>query len=436
MEKSQRLVHFLGIGGIGVSGLALWYKNLGWQVSGSDIADSPVTEMLRRFEINPEIAHNQFKNIPKDADLVIHTQAIERKIISAAVGTPSVPIMTYPEALGELSRDKFTIAVCGSHGKSTTAAMAGLLMIDAGLNPIMLVGTMLREFSNSNFHFGSSKYLVIEADEFHGAFLNYFPDIAVWTNVDKEHLDYFKDFDDVLGHFKTFIKHVPEKGFVIANADDKNIEKILSGQKNVIFYSLRDPEASKIKKIIKIPGAHNVSNALAVVKLTRALHIPDDVAYGTISGYRGSWRRFEYKGKVNGAEVYDDYAHHPTEVKATLKGAREKFKNKKIWCVFQPHQFERTKFLFKEFTRAFEDADNIALLDIYGVKGREGTAEKDVNSEKLAKAIAKAGKEVFYKPSLKEAAEFIKKSVSAKDIVIVMGAGDIWKIFEFLKVKS
>lgn len=422
----------MGIGGIGVSGLALWYKNLGWQVSGSDTDESPVIDMLRRFGIEPEITPDQFKNIPKDVDLIIHTQAIDRVKITS---TPGVEVKSYPEALGELSKDKFTVAVCGSHGKSTTTAMAGLFMMDAGLNPTVLVGTMLREFSNSNFHFGSSNYLVIEADEFRGAFLNYFPDIAIWTNADKEHLDYFKDFNDVLGHFETFIKHVPEKGSVIANADDKNIVKVLDGQKNAIFYSLRDSEAAKIKKIIKVPGGHNVSNSLAVLKLARALHVSDEVAYGTISGYRGSWRRFEYKGKINGSEVYDDYAHHPTEIKATLKGAREKFKNKKIWCVFQPHQFERTKFLFKEFTRAFEDADKVILLDIYGVKGREGVAEKEISSEKLAKTIAKTGKEVFYKVGPKEAAEFIKTNNDPNDIIIIMGAGDIWKIFEFLKLK-
>ena len=430
MEESSKAVHFLGIGGIGMSGLALWYKNLGWRVTGSDIAESPVIDMLRRFRINPEIGPDQFVNILENVNLIIHTQAIARDKITT---TPGVVVKSYPEALGELSKNKFTIAVCGSHGKSTTTAMAGLFMIDAGLNPTVLVGTMLREFSNSNFYFGDSKYLVIEADEFRGAFLNYYPDIVIWTNVDREHLDYFKDFSDIIGNFKTFIRHVPESGLIIANGDDHNIRQALQGLKNAVFYSLHDSEAKKVRRLIKIPGEHNVSNALAIIKLARLLHISDESAYGLISNYRGSWRRFEYKGEINGAKIYDDYAHHPTEIKATLKGARDKFKKKNIWCVFQPHQLERTNLLFKEFVGAFKDADKVIMLDIYGVKGREGGAATEVSSEKLAKAIARVQKNVFYKASISEAAEYIKKTATAKDLIIIMGAGDIWKIFESLR---
>ena len=440
MKAVQKSAHFLGIGGIGISGLALWYKNLGWRVTGSDIAESPVIDMLRRFGVDPEIGDEQFVNIPDGVNLIIHTQAIDRNRIvnpeTRRPDSPAVLVKSYPEALGELSKNKFTIAVCGSHGKSTTTAMAGLFMIDAGLNPTVLVGTMLREFSNSNFRFGSSKYLVIEADEFRGAFLNYFPDIVIWTNVVKEHLDYFKDLADAIGHFRTFIKHVPKDGFIIANRDDRNIRQVLRGAENAVFYSLRDLEADYIRKRIKIPGEHNISNSLAIIKLARLLHMPDETAYDSISNYHGSWRRFEYKGKINGAEVYDDYAHHPTEIKATLRGARDKFKKKKIWAVFQPHQFERTKLLFKEFAGAFKDVDKVIMLDIYGVKGREGKSIKEeISSEKLIKAIAKTGKEAIYKSNFSEAAEFINKNAGAKDVVIIMGAGSVWQIFKFLKVQ-
>ncbi len=428
MGKPKKSVHFLGVAGIGVSGLALWYKNLGWVVTGSDIAVSPVTEMLNRFGIKPEITADQFKRIPKDADLIIHTQAIDRSKITT---TPGVVVKSYPEALGELTKDKFTVAVCGTHGKSTTAAMAGLLMLDAGLSPTVLVGTMLREFSNSNFHFGSSRYLVIEADEFRGAFLNYYPDIAIWTNVDNDHMDYFKNLDDAVGHFNAFIKHIPDNGFIIANRDDKNIKKVLSAQKNVIFYSLRDKESGRIRRLLKIPGEHNVANALAVLKLARVLHVPDEAAYGSIANYRGSWRRFELKGELNGAKVYDDYAHHPTEIKATLAAARAKFKGKNIWCVFQPHQYERLKFLFNDFSRAFKGADRALILPVYGVAGREG-GNNGVDSKKLARAIKKQSKNADYMDGMKDAALYLKKNVNEKDIVIIMGAGNIWQIFEFL----
>ena len=426
-----------------MSGLALWYKNLGWQVNGSDVAESPVIDMLRRFGIEPEITNDQLKNIPRNVDLIIHTQAIDRDKIT---NTPGVVVKNYPEALGELAKEKFTIAVCGTHGKSTTTAMAGLLLVDAGFDPTVLAGTMLREFANSNFNFGHSKYLVIEADEFKGAFLNYYPDVVIWTNADSDHLDYFKDFADILGHFKAFVRHVPENGFIVANCDDKNIIKTLEGFKNSVFYSLRDKEAKKIRGIIKVPGEHNVSNALAVLKLARVLHIPDDVTYGSISNFHGSWRRFEFKGEINGAKVYDDYAHHPTEIKATLAGARAMIKKGsrlrsgygeskiKIWAVFQPHQFERTKLLFKEFARAFKGADKVILLDVYGVKGRENKVATEVSSEKLAKAIAQYQKNVFYKPGIADAADYIKKTASSEDIIIIMGAGDIWKIFGLLKL--
>jgi len=202
---------------------------------------------------------------------------------------------------------------------------------------------------------------------------------------------------------------------------------------------LRDKEAKKIRGIIKVPGEHNVSNALAVFKLARVLHIPDDVTYGSISNFHGSWRRFEFKGEINGAKVYDDYAHHPTEIKATLAGARAMIKKgsrlrsgygeskRKIWAVFQPHQFERTKLLFKEFARAFKGADKVILLDVYGVKGRENKVATEVSSEKLAKAIAQYQKNVFYKPGIADAADYIKKTASSEDIIIIMGAGDIWK---------
>lgn len=420
-------IHCIGIGGIGVSSLAQYYLAKGYKVSGSDLVMSETTDFLKEKGIKIFIG-NLAENISKDYDLVVYSPAVKPENPEyAAAQKMGIKTKSYPEALGELTKNYFTIAVSGAHGKSTTTSMIGLLLTKAGLDPTVIVGTKLKEFENSNFRMGKGKYLVIEACEYDGSFLNYEPQIIVVTNVDKEHLDYFKNFRNVVKTFKNFISKLPKDGFLVFNKDDKNIPRI----KNSVGYSLKQKEAKKIKRILKIPGLHNVSNALAVLAVARILNIKDNVSFKALSEYKGSWRRFEVKeGKARGKKItiVSDYGHHPNEVLATLKSAREKYKNKKIWCVFQPHQYQRTHYLFKDFIKVFRKApiDNIIITDIYDVAGRE---EKNISSKvsslNLVKKIEK--KNVRY-INLGNAEHFVKENIKKGNVLVIMGAGDIYRL--------
>ncbi|MDP1629049.1 MAG: UDP-N-acetylmuramate--L-alanine ligase, partial [bacterium] len=363
-----------------------------------------------------------------------------------------IPILSYPEALGELTKKYFTIAVSGSHGKSTTTAMIANILIKAGLDPTVIIGTKLKEFGNptlslsngSNFRPGKSEYLIIEADEWNASFLNYWPKMIVLTNIDKEHLDYYKNLNHIVRTFREYVGHLPKEGTLVANGDDKNTQEMLNrrlkiqdSRLKVSYYGKKlKSEILKLKSILKVPGEHNVYNALAALSAARALNIPDKISFKALSEYRGAWRRFEVIGKFKGATVISDYAHHPTEIKATLAAARQKYPGKEIWCVFQPHQMQRTKYLFKDFTGAFDDADKIFLLDIYGVAGREKSANwrrnGDVSSGKLARAIKKRGKDINYFRDFNATVGALKPDTDRNKVILVMGAGDIWKIGKHL----
>ncbi len=328
-----------------------------------------------------------------------------------------IKCQSYPEALGELTKKYFTIAVSGTHGKSTTTAMIGLLLTKAGFDPTVIVGTKVKEFGNSNYRAGKSKYLIIEACEYDESFLNYYPNIIVITNIEAEHLDYFKTFNNVLKAFKKFVKKLPKDGILINEKKYKKTEK----------------DAAKLRKVLKVLGEHNISNALSALAVARALKIPDKVSYQALSEYKGSWRRFEekeYKIKDTKYKIHiiSDYGHHPTQIRVTLKAAREKYPQKKIWCVYQPHQCQRTFYLFKDFVKVFRQApvDKLIITDIYDVAGREEKEiKKKINSEKLVKAVNKNW--VIYLPK-KEIIDYLKKNLRGGEVVIIMGAGDIYKL--------
>lgn len=397
-------IHFIGIGGIGVSALAQYYLAKGHKVSGSDLVSSEITEALKKKGVRISIGKNVLK---KDADLIIYSPAV-------SVQPREAHTLSYPEALGELTKKYFTIAIAGSHGKSTVTAMIGLLLTEAGLDPTVIVGTKVKEFGNSNCRVGKSKYLVIEACEHEESFLNYSPDIAMITNIEPEHLDYFKNFNNVKRAFAKFTKKLKKGGVVITDGEYKNPK-----------------DAKKLKKILKVPGEHNVSNALAALAVARVLKIPDKISFNALSEYKGSWRRFEIKkGIINGKQitVVSDYAHHPTEIEATLEAAEEKYPRKKIWCVFQPHQYQRTYYLFNDFVKVFnqDQIDKIIITDIYDVAGREekGIKEK-VNSKKLVKTINKSW--VIYLPKEK-IIKHLQENLRGGEVVIIMGAGDIYRL--------
>jgi len=357
-----------------------------------------------------------------------------------------VQCLSYPQALGELTKKYFTIAVSGTHGKSTTACMLGLLLLKAGFDPTVIVGTKLKEFGNSNCKVGKSQYLVIEADEHMASFLNYWPKIIILTTLEPDHLDYYKNFRNYILAFKKFLSHLPKNGRLVTNIDDKNIKKIISNRQfSIKKYSLKQSEAKKLKKLLKIPGEHNVSNALAALTLARILKIPDKTSFQALSEYKDSWRRFEIcnlKIKNLKFKIISDYGHHPTEIKVTLKAAREKYPKKKIWCVYQPHQYQRTYYLFKNFVKVFRESfrpargkalvDKLIITDIYDVAGREEKKIKEkVNSPKLVSTICRnqtsAASRVIYLAKEK-ILDYLKADLKGGEVVIIMGAGNIYDL--------
>jgi UDP-N-acetylmuramate--alanine ligase len=428
-------IHFIGIGGIGVSALARYYLAKGYEVSGSDLVSSEITKALEKLGAKIFIGKHKAKNLPKDANLVIYSPAIEEKNPELKKAKKlKIKCQSYPQALGELTKNHFTIAVCGSHGKSTVAAMIGLILTKAKLDPTVILGTKLKEFGDSNCRVGKSKYLVIEADEYKESFLNYWPKIIVLLNIEYDHPDYFKDLNHYILAYKKFVSHLPKDGILIANRDDKNTFKTFKNRK-AIWYSLKEKESEKLRKILKIPGEFNVSNALAALKVARVLKIPDKISFKVLFQFKGTWRRFDIK-KIKFSKNLEprtftlviDYAHHPTQVKVTLEAAREKYKNKKIFCIFQPHQYQRTYYLFDEFVKVFKEhpVDKVILTDIYTVSGRESKEiMRRVNAQKLVEAINKEN--VIYLPKRK-IIDYLKKNLRGREVVIIMGAGDIYNL--------
>lgn len=435
-------IHFIGIGGIGISALARYYLSKGHKITGSDLTTSEITNALKKLRVKVSIGPHKSKNLPKNIELVVYSPAVIKdnpelkKAQKLQALNPKLQIMSYPEALGELTKKHFTIAISGSHGKSTTTAMIGLLLIKAKFDPTVIVGTKLKEFGDSNCRVGKSEYLVIEADEHFASFLNYRPQIIVLTSLEAEHLDFYKNLANLLKTFKKFIDNLQKDGDLVLNADDKNIKKIIPPRyKNVKWYSLRNKEFGKLKKILQVPGDFNISNALAALMAARTLKIPDKISFKALSEYKGAWRRFEII-KMKHPKPYtliNDYAHHPTKVRVALKAAREKFPEKEIWCVFQPHQYQRTHYLFNDFVKVLKKApvDKIIITDIYTVAGREKKEViKRVNSQKLVKAINEPSVTYLTKTKVKD---FLTKNLKGGEVVILMGAGDIYDLSLELK---
>ncbi len=448
-------VHFIGIGGIGMSGLARYFKAAGWQVSGSDLQESSITQALGREGIKIKIGHKE-KNLPRNTALIIYNRAISLQNPELkAARTLRLPSMSYADALGKLTERYTTIAITGSHGKSTTTALAGLALMKGGLDPTILVGTNLKELGGRNIRIGKSPYLVLEADDFGGAFLHYSPSIAIVTNIDKEHLDFYKSFKNIKNAFLKFLGRTRPGGILILNRDDKILlslrDKIVSIAKHhdlkIVWYSLNDNFIKKIRRGIAIPGVHNLSNAAAAYVLGSVLRVPEKKIIQSFGSYRGAWRRMEFRGRwpvpgVAGlkgrAFIYDDYAHHPTEIKATLQAFREKFPRSPLVCVFEPHQGKRLIALFPEFVKAFGEADITVILPLYAVPGRDEVFAKD--SAVLVRTMQKQfpKKKIFYCSDSRKLKALLAKKIAdffamptliqnrnAPPVIIMMGAGDI-----------
>ncbi len=449
MKKNiNNKVYFIGIGGIGMSALAKWYQSQNWTVFGSDTTPSPIIDDLERLGIRVMIGQKA-SNLTKGVLLVIRTAAVTDKNPEfQEAERRGIKTLFYSEALGELTRVYKTFAVAGSHGKSTTTALLALALIKGGLDPTVIIGTKLKEFGGSNFRIGQSSNLLVEADEWHASFLDYSPTAAILTNIDKEHLDFYKNFDNVKKSFLKFINKI-NKGVVVLNEDDTTIfqmkdiieKTVLGAGSRTVWYSVNQRRtASEIRRVLGIFGEHNVSNALGAYTLAKEFGVPHHDILEAFRKYSGSWRRMESRGflkkEIAGAAkknlVLDDYAHHPTEIKATLKALKTKYPKKQIVCVFQPHQAQRLKLLFDDFIDAFADAYLTVLLPVYQVAGRDDKNLKK-NSEALSKAITarKSSGKVFYLNNPEKLPVFLKdflateKSLKTPPFIVMMGAGDI-----------
>ncbi|MCK5332243.1 UDP-N-acetylmuramate--L-alanine ligase [Candidatus Parcubacteria bacterium] len=451
-EKVNK-IYFIGIGGIGLSALAQFMKEKNKWVSGSDLNSSPITDNLEKKGIEVCIGQSG-ENIESDIDLVIHTMAIpENNLELQKAKELRIRTITYPEALGVLFNDKLGIAVCGTHGKSSTSAMAGLLLDDAELDPLIFVGSIVPRYE-SNLKIGEGKYFLIEACEYQRAFLNYYPKIIILNNIELDHTDYYKDLEDFKSAFAEFLIHLPNDGILICNGDDENISKIKHQISSVVRFGLgetNDVRADNIKFeegevkfdvfydrknlgefVLQVPGLFNVYNALGTIALGLTLKIPAEKIKKSLKNYSGIWRRFEIKGEYKGTTVISDYAHHPTAVRSIIKATKNFYPGRRVLTVFQPHQHNRTKELYQDFLKSFDKADVLILAEIFDVAGREENKGQAVSSLDLVNDIKKQDKEVskniFYAKDLQETRKLIDEKIRPDDILLIVGAGDIYKI--------
>lgn len=398
-------IFFIGIGGIGISALAKMAFSKGLEVSGVNDEEGKTLDSLREFGIKVTL-RGAFGELP-EADMYVYSDAwLYRgpELIEAA-RRAGKPTMNNFEALGLFSKDYKVIAIAGTHGKTTTTAMVSEILIDAGLDPTCIVGSFVKKF-DSNFRFGQSQYLVVEADEYNRHFLNFHPFVTLVTNIEADHLDYYKDLEDI------------KEAFSKLYSQSQNVIKDYSQYLDMV------PD-------LKVPGTHNKLDAALALALADFLHLDMNKAKKSLSAFEGTWRRLEKKGKTeDGSIVYDDYAHHPTEIRASLQALRELYPRggKRITVLFQPHLYSRTKALFKEFTECFADADNVFILPIYFAR-----EEKDpsISSEILATGIREKRGEAVSFSDFKSAEEWLKgMKFDEKDIIVGMGAGEQYQVIE------
>ncbi|MFA5000131.1 MAG: UDP-N-acetylmuramate--L-alanine ligase [Patescibacteria group bacterium] len=435
-----KTIYLIGLKGVGMTMLAQFLAAQGHKVSGSDIKESFMTDkVLRRAKIkvfSPFAA----KNIPAQANTIIYSTAYNPKtnpelafIKNNPARFKNVRLLSYPEALGEIFNQYYGVAVIGSHGKTTITAWLGYILEKAGLNPNVLVGSYVPQFKGSSL-IGKSKYFVAEVDEYQNKLKYFNPRGVVLNNIDYDHPDFFKDkkaYDQV---FVDFIKKISRDGWLVVNKDDPRaaaVAKFCRGR--VIFYSAKDFKKSGVRS--GLPGQHNLYNAQAVFTAARQLRVPVVKIKKYLPEFKGTDRRLQIMGRYHGATIIDDYAHHPTEIKASLNAMREKYPRQKIITVFHPHTFSRTKALFKDFARSFAGTDELIILDIYG-SARE--KQGGVSSRQLADAIVKFNRtnkmsqEVKTIATIPAAAAYLRRRLKAGEVLLLMGAGDVFRVGERL----
>ncbi|OHA59676.1 MAG: hypothetical protein A2589_02355 [Candidatus Vogelbacteria bacterium RIFOXYD1_FULL_46_19] len=424
--RRTKQVHFIGIGGIGVSAIARMMMLEGKIVSGSDQSETLVTEELRKLGATIYIGHKA-DQVPAEADLVIYTIAVPPSNPEFAKAEElGLPMLTYPEALGMISSDKYTIAVAGTHGKTTTTGMLAKIFLDAGLDPTVVVGSFLKDFQ-SNFVAGTGKYFIAEACEYRRSFLNLTPQILVITNIEADHLDYYKDLADIQAAFRELAHKVPADGFIVCDTADPHLKPVLAG---VVAKVVDYPTQTVEGLALRFPGAHLVADAKAALGVALACNLNEVETVKALNSFSGTWRRFDFKGvTATGARVYDDYAHHPDEVRATLQAAREEVQGGQVVAIFQPHLYSRTKDFLLPFAEALVLADRVILLPIYAARE---TSDGSIDSADLAKAIRATGHQaVETVPDFTAAAEAAGVAGQG-DLIMVMGAGDVTAVSELL----
>ena len=445
-------IHFIGIGGISMSGLAEILLAEGFTISGSDMRRSALTDMLEGKGVH--IFYRQSaENLTDDIDLVVYTAAIHKDNPEfAAIAKKGLPSLTRAQLLGQIMRNyKTPIAISGTHGKTTTTSMVSEILLQAQADPTLSIGGILRSIGG-NIRVGKSDYFVTEACEYTNSFLSFFPKIGLILNVEEDHLDFFRDIHEIRASFHKFAALLPADGLLIINKEIEGLDVILEGLScRVITYGstpdadyyytdlqfhesacptflLHDLAGNTQSISLSVPGEHNVSNALAAIALADALFIDRSCTVSALSAFHGTDRRFEYKGAIGGVTIIDDYAHHPTEITATLQAAQN-YPHKTLWCVFQPHTYTRTKAFLPEFAKALSLADKVVLADIYAARE---TDTLGISSRTLQAEIEKLGKTCYYFPSFDEIENFLLENCTEGDLLITMGAGDVVKIGENL----
>lgn len=447
-------IHFVGIGGIGMSGIAEVLLNLGYGVTGSDRSLSDVTEHLAK--IGAKIYQGHSADNVKDADVLVYSSAVteDNPEVQEALRR-KIPVIKRAEMLAELMRLKFGIAIAGTHGKTTTTSLTGAVLTEAGLDPTLIIGGKVRSLK-TNAKLGDSEFLVAEADEFDKSFLKLIPTIAVITNIEADHLDCYDGLDDLKNSFVEFANKVPFYGRVIACLDHPGVQEVMSRIKRSVttygFNKQADIQASdvtfgdggvvfdvsymkyKMGRIrLRIPGAHNVLNALAAIGVGLELDIPFEKIKSGLEKFSGVNRRFEIKGTFNDIMIVDDYAHHPTEIDATLRGARTGWPRRRIIAVFQPHLYSRTRDFYREFARAFFQVDVLVVTDVYPAREEPIPG---VNGQLIADTALELGhREVHYIADKSQLADFVAGLAQPGDMVITIGAGNIWKVADELVKK-
>ncbi|MBW1812274.1 MAG: UDP-N-acetylmuramate--L-alanine ligase [Deltaproteobacteria bacterium] len=444
-------IHFVGIGGIGMSGIAELLLNLGYKVSGSDMNLSDITQRLK--SLGGTIFEGHSASQIAGADVIVVSSAIHSdnpEILAARQA--STPVIPRAEMLAELMRLKYSIAVAGAHGKTTTTSIIASILDKGGFDPTVVIGGKLKSIG-SNAVLGKGDFIVAEADESDGSFLKFSPAIAVVTNIDKEHMDFYKDLDTIKNTFLNFLDGIPFYGLAVLCLDNESIQDILPkikkrfttyGMSTQADYQALDVTFADHKSLftvhhlgeklghitLNLPGMHNVYNSMASIAVGIELDIPFEVIKDALESLEGVQRRLEIKGEQRGITVVDDYGHHPTEIKTTLQAVKECWPNRRIAVVFQPHRYTRTKALFDDFKRSFYQSDILLVLPIYsaGEEMLEG-----INSEVLCEAIISHGhREVFYIEDSSLAVTSLKEILKEGDVLLTLGAGNVWQVGEIL----